>query len=75
MIFIQPINTWSILILIMNKVILALLIVTLTNCIFEGDSAVISLTTDTHDQVKEGIWFMDYYASWCGHCQQMAPEY
>eukprot|EP00759_Apiculatamorpha_spiralis_P024988 PhF_6_TR28115/c0_g1_i2/m.41590/K09584/PDIA6, TXNDC7; protein disulfide-isomerase A6 len=39
------------------------------------------ITTLTHDNFRElvlqgdGLWIVEYYAPWCGHCKSFAPEF
>ena len=35
------------------------------------------LDADTFDDVTESdaLWLVEFYAPWCGHCQQLAPEW
>jgi len=38
------------------------------------DSSVIVLTTKNFDEnIREGVWLIEFYAPWCGHCQQLVP--
>eukprot|EP00635_Sarcinochrysidales_sp_CCMP3193_P007453 CAMPEP_0118899292 /NCGR_PEP_ID=MMETSP1166-20130328/5913_1 /TAXON_ID=1104430 /ORGANISM="Chrysoreinhardia sp, Strain CCMP3193" /LENGTH=438 /DNA_ID=CAMNT_0006838417 /DNA_START=58 /DNA_END=1374 /DNA_ORIENTATION=- len=42
-----------------------------------GDSSpVVSLTSDTFEaETKDKDAFLEFYAPWCGHCQQLKPTY
>ena len=45
---------------------------------YESNPDVIDLTEVNFDekvvQSKE-VWIVEFYAPWCGHCQQLVPEY
>ncbi|OWA53359.1 Protein disulfide-isomerase A6 [Hypsibius exemplaris] len=44
----------------------------------DKDSDVVQLTTANFQKevVKsDGIWIVEFYAPWCGHCKSLAPEY
>ena len=43
-----------------------------------GPEDVIVLTDVSFDkeiQNSKDIWYVEFYAPWCGHCQKLEPEY
>eukprot|EP01135_Chromosphaera_perkinsii_P006052 Nk52_evm6s386 gene=Nk52_evmTU6s386 len=43
-----------------------------------GDDAVITLTESNFEKMvmkSEDLWMVEFYAPWCGHCKNLAPEW
>lgn len=48
------------------------------DAMYSKSSGVVDLTPNNFDnRVKDsdGVWIVEFYAPWCGHCQRLAPEY
>jgi len=39
-----------------------------------SDTDVVTLSSDNFkSSVQDGLWLVEFFAPWCGHCQQLAP--
>lgn len=46
--------------------------------LYDGNNDVTELTSANFQSKvidSDAIWIVEFYAPWCGHCQQFAPEY
>ena len=49
-----------------------------TFAMYTSSDDVIELTSSNFDKLVvrgDEIWIVEFYATWCGHCQSLAPEY
>ncbi|KAI9895723.1 hypothetical protein PsorP6_003741 [Peronosclerospora sorghi] len=47
-------------------------------CLYSsGDSVKVLDSESFRESVEEdsGLWLVEFYAPWCGHCQELAPDY
>jgi protein disulfide-isomerase A6 len=59
----------------LSKAIVLGLVIVLVSSMYDSNSAVVQLTAKDFNKVKTGIWLVEFYAPWCGHCQRLTPEY
>ncbi|XP_011160406.1 protein disulfide-isomerase A6 homolog [Solenopsis invicta] len=62
----------------MSRLLGVLLLVAGANCMYASNSAVVDLRPNNFDNLvlnSDHIWIVEFYAPWCGHCQQLTPEY
>lgn len=46
--------------------------------LYSASDPVVELTDSNFERLvvkSDEIWVVEFYAPWCGHCQQLAPEY
>lgn len=46
--------------------------------LYPSSSDVVELTPSNFDKLVvngDEVWIVEFFAPWCGHCQQFVPEY
>lgn len=46
--------------------------------LYDSSSAVVDLTPSNFDKLvtnSDDVWIVEFYAPWCGHCNNLVPEY
>lgn len=46
--------------------------------LYPSNSDVVELTPSNFDRLvinSDEVWIVEFFAPWCGHCQQFVPEY
>lgn len=55
-----------------------LVLIPLTCALYSSSDDVIELTSKNFDSKvikSDELWIVEFYAPWCGHCKNLAPEW
>ncbi|CAF1367088.1 unnamed protein product [Adineta ricciae] len=61
-----------------SQLCLILCLIVSTNGFYSSSDDVIELDPSNFDRLvtqSSDLWFIEFYASWCGHCRNLAPEW
>ena len=63
---------------IITPVALVCIYLGLASSLYSPSDDVIELTPSNFNQLVlggDGVWMVEFYAPWCGHCKNLAPEW